>query len=182
MDVVTAIMNDHRVLAGLFEELKVAGRDRTIRLAEVRARLLAHCRAEERYVYPILKKLVPGEEHHGGHDHREEEEKLAAAEAAPSSEFPGALAEFVDAVRRHIEIEESRVLPSLKAAMSYRKRDDLGRRFESHRINELKRAGIDDALTKEDLYIRAQRAGIPGRSSMSKEELARALLAAKARS
>jgi hypothetical protein len=179
MDVVTAIMNDHRVLNGLFEELKNAESDRKVRLAELRARLLAHGRAEERYVYPALKKLVPGEEHHGADEHREAEEKLAAAEAASTEAFPGALAELVAAVRRHVDAEESRVLPALRAAMSYRKRDELGRRFESHRIKELKRAGIDDALTKEDLYIRAQRAGIPGRSSMSKEELARALLAAK---
>jgi hypothetical protein len=61
--------------------------------------------------------------------------------------------------------------------MSSRRREQLSARFEAHRVRELKRAGIDDTLTKEDLYIKAQKAGIAGRSSMQKGELARALFA-----
>jgi hypothetical protein len=181
MDVVAAIMNDHRVLQGLFEELRGDVADRMVRIAEVRARLAAHGRAEDRYVYPAVRKLVPGEEHHGADEHRAIEAKLDAVAAATPAGFPAALEDLATAVRAHVEDEETRILPKLKAALSYRKRDDLGRRFESARHQELKRAGIDDTLTKEDLYIRAQHAGIPGRSSMSKEELARALLAAKVR-
>lgn len=182
MDVVTAIMNDHRVLEGLFDELSTGGDDRGVLIAEVRARLLAHSRAEERYVYPVLAKVrQKAEAHHGADEHREAEERLASLEAAPADEFVRALKEFVDAVRQHVEAEESDILPAIKASLSVRKRDELGRKFESHRISELRRAGIDDALTKEDLYIKAQRVGIPGRSSMSRGELARALLAARTR-
>lgn len=173
MDVVTAIMNDHRVLEGLFEELTSNRRERAVLVAEVRARLSAHSNAEERYVYSALRRLVPsesGEVRHGVEEHREAEEKLAAVLVAPVTEFPGALGEFIAVVRHHVDEEESEILPALKAAMSIRKRDELGRRFESHRIKELRRVGIDDSLTKEDLYIR---------SSMSKDELARALLAAR---
>ena len=184
MDVVTAIMNDHRVLEGLFDELSAGDEDRAVLVAEVKARLRAHTRAEERYVYPVLVRVRPSEAsevHHGTEEHREAEEKLEALEAASDGEFPRALKEFVEAVRHHVAEEESEILPAIKAAMSFRKRDELGRRFDSHRISELKRAGIDDALTKEDLYIKAQRAGIAGRSSMSRGELARALLAERTR-
>ena len=185
MDVVTAIMNDHRVLEGLFDELEKNEEDRPVLVAEVKARLRAHSRAEERYVYPVLARVRPseaGEVHHGTEEHRDAEDKLAALEAAIDGDFQRALGEFVDAVRHHVAEEESEILPAIKESMSFRKRDELGKRFESHRISELKRAGIDDALTKEDLYIRAQRAGIAGRSSMSRGELARALLAARTRS
>jgi hemerythrin-like domain-containing protein len=176
-------MNDHRVLEGLFDELSSGDEDRAVLVAEVKARLRAHSQAEERHVYPVLAKVRPSESddvHHGVEEHREAEDKLDALESA--SDFPSALKEFVESVRHHIEEEESDILPAIKDAMSFRKRDELGKRFESHRISELKRAGIEDALTKEDLYIRAQRAGIAGRSNMSRGELARALLAARTRS
>ena len=180
MDVVMAIMNDHRVLEGLFAELHAGKGDRAVLVAEVRARLLAHSRAEERQVYSVLARVLPAEvaqAYQGAHEHRQAEERLAAVESATPEEFPRALAEFVAVVGRHVAEEEAGILPALRQAMSLRKRDELGRRFEAHRLRELKHAGIDDSLTKEDLYILAQRAGIPGRSSMSKEELARALLA-----
>lgn len=182
MDVVTAIMNDHRVLEGLFDELRTTSEDRAVLVAEVKARLLAHSRAEERYVYPMLTRqhIRPSSEvHHGVEEHREAEEKLAALETATDRDFPQALREFVDAVAHHVAEEESEILPAIRESMSFRKRDELGKRFESNRISELRRAGIDDALTKEDLYIKAQRAGIAGRSTMSRGELARALLAAR---
>jgi hemerythrin superfamily protein len=182
MDVVTAIMNDHRVLESLFDELRTGTEDRAVLVAEVRARLLAHSRAEERYVYPVLARQraqTADEVNHGVEEHREAEDKLAALEAATDGDFPRALREFVDAVAHHVAEEESEILPAIKEFMSFRKRDDLGKRFESNRISELRRAGIDDALTKEDLYIRAQRAGIAGRSTMNRGELARALLAAR---
>jgi hemerythrin superfamily protein len=195
MDVVTAIMNDHRVLEGLFDELYKHDEDRAVLVAEVRARLRAHSRAEERYVYPVLARVRPSEAtgvavgnggrlglvHRGTEEHREADDKLAALEAAIAGDFHRALKEFIDAVGHHVAEEESKILPAIKESMSFRKRDELGRRFESHRISELRRAGIDDSLTKEDLYIKAQRAGIAGRSSMSRGELARALLAARTR-
>jgi hypothetical protein len=196
MDVVTAIMNDHRVLESIFDELRAGDEDRAVLIAEVRARLAAHSRAEERYVYPVLLRVRPsgsgevvvgdggraGPVHRGVEEHRAAEEKLVALESATAEDFLRALGAFVAAVGHHVAEEESEILPAIKASLSFRKRDELGRRFESHRISELRRAGIDDALTKEDLYIKAQRAGIAGRSSMSRGELARALLAARGRS
>ncbi len=193
MDVVTAIMNDHRLLEGLFKELGSDAEDRAVLVEEVSARLRAHSRAEERYVYPVLAKIRPREAgtevvgdggrvglvHHGVQEHRGAEEKLDALRAVTDGDFPSALREFVDAVTHHVAEEESEILPAIKESMSVRKRDELGRRFESSRINELRRAGIDDGLTKEDLYIKAQRAGIAGRSTMSRGELARALLAVR---
>jgi hemerythrin superfamily protein len=184
MDAVTAVKNDHQLLAGLFEQLRTDRRNRGALLAEVRARLTAHSRAEERYVYPAVRRARPDqatEVAHGADEHREAERLLATVESATGDEFDHALAEFVKAVRHHMAEEESQVLPALAGSMSGRQRTALGVKFESNRIRELKRAGIDENLTKEDLYIRAQRAGIAGRSGMSKAELTRALLVAKGR-
>src|SRR6266542_6356115 len=98
MDVVTAIMNDHRVLEGLFDELESAEENRSVLVAEVKARLQAHSRAEERYVYSVLARLRPSEVHHGIEEHREADDKLTALESEVDGEFSRALKEFVDAM------------------------------------------------------------------------------------
>jgi hypothetical protein len=174
MDVATAVRNDHRVLAGLLEQLSADRESRPALLAELHVRLTAHRRAEELRIYPALKRA--GHAHPAPDDHHE---RLAAAESATGVDFPAALAELANTIRQHDNTVESDILPAL-AALPARRREELGRRFGDQRIRELRRAGIDDTLTKEDLYIRAQRARIPGRSAMSKGELARALLLVKA--
>jgi hypothetical protein len=174
MDVATAVRNDHRVLAGLLEQLGTNRESRPALLAELRARSTAHRRAEELQLHPVCKRV--------GHAHPAPDdlhERLTAAESATDADFPATLAELAHTVQRHHNTVESEILPALAAALPARRREELGRRFETQRIRELRRVGIDDTLTKEDLYIRAQRARIPGRSSMSKGELARALLLVK---
>ncbi|MFL6140975.1 MAG: hemerythrin domain-containing protein [Labedaea sp.] len=179
MDVVTAVRNDYQVLDGLFAQL-ATGQERPALLAEIRARLLAHAKAAEKHVYPAAARS--GDRalaRHHVNEHQGALEALTAVESAGPEDFSGRLSALVRAVREQERQLENDVLPAIGAAVSSRKREDLGRAFEAQRLRELKRNGFDDALTKEDLYIRAQKAGIPGRSSMSKSELARALLAVK---
>lgn len=179
MDAVTAITNDHRALEGLFEKLKRHNGDRAALVAQVKARLLAHSVAEEEHVYPALVRNEPQEKdevYHGVHEHREAEVKLAAVEASVGKPgFDKALTEFVDAVTHHVEEEESEILPSLKKAVSSAKLEELGQQFEQRRMSELREAGLDESLSKDELYAQAQKAEIPGRSAMSKEELAKAV-------
>lgn len=176
MDAVTAVTNDHRVLEDLIEALRADPENRVLLLAELTARLTAHSRAEERYVYRALPAETRAA-HRGAEEHAEALAQLADLPGV--EDFPAALDKLAAAVRAHVVEEETNVLATLRSTVSARKREELGRRFEETRIRELKRAGIDDTLTKEDLYIRAQRAGIPGRSGMTKGELIRALLAAR---
>lgn len=171
MDAVTAIVNDHRLLEELFEQLRTDTANRAALLAEVQARLLAHHRAEQKHLFPTVRA-----KHQAGAE-AEIEDLSAISERL--AEPGGKLDELAQAVRQHAHTVESELLPRLSAAMSTRKREELGRRFDGLRLRELKRAGIDDNLTKEDLYIRAQQAGIAGRSNMSKGELTRALLMAR---
>jgi hypothetical protein len=173
MDVVTAVRSDHRTLVALFEQVSEEG-NRTGLLAEVRARLTAYFQAEQLHIHPALKRI--GHPNLTAEAQRTVQDRLSDAENAPAERFPDAFAELVRVVTQHMLTVESEILPALSAALPGRRRDELGRRFESQRIQLLRRAGIDDTLTREDLYIRAQKAGIPGRSSMSKGELIRALL------
>jgi len=182
MDVVTAVMNDYRVLDDLFAQLAAGPEHRSALLAEVRARLAAHAKAAEKHVYLAVAHARTEDRavtRRHAIDHQNTLDALAAVESAAPADFSDRLTEFVGLVREHGRAVEHEVLAALGRAVSTRKREELGRAFEAQRLRELKRSGIEDALTKEDLYIRAQKAGIPGRSSMSKSELARALLAVR---
>ncbi|SRR6266480_3680680 len=176
-DAVTMIMNDHRVLEQLFERLKSGDGDRRTLVAEVKARLTAHSEAEETQVYPAVKDADPNEADEVDHAYDEHEEAdglLAQLEATDpaSPEFDRALTAFVDAVKHHVEEEESEVLPALARAVDKATLERLGAEFEEARVATLAKAGIG---SREDLYEQARQADVAGRSSMSKDELAEAV-------
>lgn len=202
-DAVTLIMNDHRVLDGLFEQLLSGSGERRALVAEVTARLTAHARAEESQVYPAVKAADPGEEaevDHAYHEHDEAVHLLGKVRnLIDSPHFEQALTEFVAAVRHHVEEEETEVLPALRDAVDAATLEQLGEAFERARLDDLRVAGIEarptrgdvadeppaDApatpaddladATREELYEMAREADIPGRSRMNKEELTEAL-------
>jgi hemerythrin superfamily protein len=203
-DAVTLIMKDHRVMESLFEMLKDPNSDRPALIAEVVARLSAHSWAEEEKVYPALIKADPSEEgqvYHGVEEHHEATEllhKLMATDPT-SSKFDSLLTEFVDAVKHHVEEEESEILPELSESIDRAKLEELGRAFEERRLEVLAAHGITDqavgaggaaaqlalgeragrgdvsAMTRDELYEKAREADVPGRSQMNKEELAQAV-------
>ncbi|GIJ47538.1 hypothetical protein Val02_44240 [Virgisporangium aliadipatigenens] len=187
-DAVSAIMQDHRRMERLFERCKTEKSNRTELVAEIKARLKAHSVAEEDRVYPALAKANPTEKedvHHGVEEHREAEDLLETLEGTdPSSkEFDKALKEFVDAVKHHVEEEESDILPNLEDAVDPEKLEQLGAEFERRRIEVLDELGVQDSgtpddlssMTRAELYEEAKKADIPGRSQMNKDELAEAL-------
>jgi hemerythrin superfamily protein len=203
-DAVTVIKNDHRVLETLFELLKDPKSDRPALVAEVVARLSAHAWAEEEKVYPALIKADPAEEgqvYHGVEEHHESAEQLHKLQTTDpaSPEFDSVLEEFVSSVRHHVEEEESEILPELAEAVDRAKLIELGTAFEERRLEILRahgvsdgavgaggavlqlargeRAGRDDVagLTRDELYEKAKESDVPGRSQMSKDELAEAV-------
>jgi hemerythrin-like domain-containing protein len=187
-DAVSAIMQDHRRMERLFERCRTDKANRAELVAEIKARLKAHSVAEEERVYPALAKANPAEKedvHHGVEEHREAEELMERLEGTdPSSkEFDKALKEFVDAVKHHVEEEESDILPNLEDAVDPEKLEKLGAEFDRRRIEVLDEMGVADtgapddlsSMTRAELYEEAKKADVPGRSQMTKDELAEAL-------
>jgi hemerythrin-like domain-containing protein len=190
-DAVTLIKNDHRLMKELFAQLKNGGEDRRALVAEVEARLSAHARAEEAEVYPIIAKAAgeKAEVEHGTYEHLEAEHKLRKVRnLIDSPHFDQALEEFVAAVDHHVQEEESELLPALQKATDKKTLDRLGAAFERARLDELSTSGYEQApetaeadaddladATRDELYEKAQKASIPGRSHMKKEELIEAL-------
>ncbi|MEU4508788.1 hemerythrin domain-containing protein [Nonomuraea wenchangensis] len=173
-DVITLITKDHRTVESLFDRLKKGEGDTKATVAELHALLVAHARAEEDRVYPGI------DAHHGVEEHKEAEVLLdALVRATPGTpEFRTTLDKLVESVQHHVEEEENDLLPQLRKSADDKRLQELGRAFEERRNAELKALGAAPTAgeaTKAELYEQAQRADIPGRSQMDKEELAEAL-------
>ncbi|WP_431902330.1 hemerythrin domain-containing protein [Nonomuraea sp. bgisy101] len=197
MDVISMITADHRDVERLFDRIRKDTEDRPALLAELAAKFVAHSRGEEDLVYPEILETVPSERNQvreGTDEHHEAERMLLnLLDVDPDDErFDPLLEEFVQAVTHHVQEEESEILPALKQAISRRRLEELGRAFSERKAREIQHGlptanskasrkrsktpgSRSEGLSKEELYHRAQQAKIPGRSSMTKQELTKAL-------
>ncbi|MEU6717397.1 hemerythrin domain-containing protein [Nonomuraea sp. NPDC046802] len=200
LDVITMIKTDHREVESLFKRLGKDMENRPALLAELAAKFVAHSRAEEDLVYPEIVKAAPkekGQVHEGSEEHHEAERMLLRLlDAEPDApDFDTLLKDLVKAVGHHVEEEEKEILPAFAKAVPRQRLEQLGRAFSERKAREImhgiptgtqrtsepqrKRAGRTrqdiSALSKEELYHRAQEADIPGRSRMSKKQLTDAL-------
>ncbi|GII21791.1 hemerythrin domain-containing protein [Planosporangium mesophilum] len=194
-DAVTLIMNDHRLMESMFEQVQAGEGDRRALVEEIAARLTAHARAEEKKVYPALARAEPSEKdevHHGVDEHHEAEELLEKVmQNLDSPKFDQMFSEFAQAVKHHVEEEESEILPALRDAVDRSTLEQLGDEFMRARLAELRSAGYDSddehaaaydkgrsdltEATRDELYEMAKEADISGRSTMNKDELAESL-------
>ncbi len=178
-DVVDMIMDDHREVERMFDQLMDEPDKRPLVLPVVSALLIAHSRAEEAEVYPAARDEAgeSDEVEHSQAEHVEADrllERLAGMDPGDSG-FETALQELIDAVKHHVEEEESSVLPGLRARLSPERLAELGEAFAQQRAEHL--GELPGQATREELLTQAQNADIDGASSMSKMELKGALLA-----
>ncbi|CAM3629156.1 hemerythrin domain-containing protein [Occultella aeris] len=176
-DVVDLILNDHREVERLFEELRSKPATRANNLPVLISLLTAHSRAEEAEVYPVAASEA-GAAHdveHSQEEHIEADQLLARlAETNPSSpEFDTVLQEVVDAITHHVEEEEAKVLPAIRSNLPDSRRAELGEAFLVSRQGHLGEMPGD--IRKSELDQQAANAGMPGASSMSKEQTKSAL-------
>lgn len=148
--------SQHREVEALFRKLTKAEDEKQQRpLVEKLVQMLdQHMTIEESDVYPEVARMDSelAEESETEHDlAREGVAKLQEMIGQPG--FGAAVAMLQAGVDHHVEEEENEVFPKLRKALGL----------------------PDGAPTKKELYDKAQEAGIEGRSSMSKEELAAAL-------
>ena len=191
-DVVDLIKIQHRRIDELLEQAEKAKPEQMAALLrEVADLLLPHSQAEESFVYPAIKDYERSEadevkdgvaEHH--HIEGLLEELLAEDPAGPG--YDGKLAAMVGELRHHVEEEEQDLLPVLTEQASAEEREELGTRFAEvtgHQLeDDAERGGGSsagssdgDGATRDELYEQAKEKDIPGRSTMSKDELAEAV-------
>ncbi len=171
-DVVDLIMQDHRELERLFDELLSSPEKRPALVPVMVTLLTAHSRAEESQVYPAARDSGGEEDvEHSQKEHLEADQLAAkVAETDPESDaFADVLTELVEAVTHHIEEEESTVLPGMRERLDADTLETLGQAFLTSREEHLGSRPAD--ITKADLEQQAANADITGASAMSKSEL-----------
>jgi hemerythrin superfamily protein len=172
-DVVDLIMQDHREVERLFDELKDNPEKRPNLLPVLTTLLTAHSRAEEAEVYPVAAEEAGEKEEvsHSQQEHIEADQLLAklAATDPDSPNFEKVLQNLIDAVSHHVEEEETKVLPGMRSSLSDDRRAQLGEAFAASRKQHLGEQPGD--ITRDQLAQQAGNVDISGTSGLSKEEL-----------
>ncbi len=131
-DVVDLIMQDHREVERLFDELKDYPEKREGLVPVLTTLLSAHSRAEEAEVYPVAAAEADeaDEVAHSQEEHVEADQLLAklAATDPTSAQFEKVLQNLIDAVSHHVEEEETKVLPGMRANLSEERRRSWAKR------------------------------------------------------
>jgi hemerythrin superfamily protein len=176
-DVVDLIMQDHREVERLFDELENHPEKRPLLTPVLCGLLVAHSRAEEAEVYPVAVKEAgeTDEVEHSQEEHAEAERLLAQLLDCDwdSPQYAQVLKKVVDAVSHHVEEEEKTVLPGMRKGLSAARRYQLGERFASSRAEHL--GELPGQATREELLLQAKNLGLANAASMSKEQLKREL-------
>jgi len=142
-DVVELILEDHRRFETLLRQLRDSSSDREAVRAAFAALHVAHAEAEERFVYPTLRRKNAIDEHeaeHGQEEHAEGNEKLLALlelKGTGTQAFDDALEELAEAVNHHLTEEEITILNPARDDVSEKVRADLGEKFATERNRQI---------------------------------------------
>jgi hemerythrin superfamily protein len=146
-------------------------------LQQVADLLLPHSEAEESFVYPAIRDYAAQQDEEvkdgvAEHHHVEALLRDLLTEEPGSPGYDGKLAAMIGELRHHVEEEEQDLLPVLSEKASDEEREELGVRFAEATGHE---PADPESTTRDELYERAKEQEVPGRSSMSKSELADAV-------
>ncbi|MPZ65794.1 MAG: hemerythrin domain-containing protein [Pseudonocardiaceae bacterium] len=142
-DVIDLILSDHRRFEDLFRGLRDRSSDRSGLLGELSDVLVAHANAEEKEVYPALRRFrkVDDEEvEHGAEEHAEGHQALLAlleVDDTESQDWEDQLEELVETINHHVDEEERTILNEAREAVSEERRAELGEAFSAARVGEL---------------------------------------------
>ncbi|WET77961.1 hemerythrin domain-containing protein [Amycolatopsis sp. QT-25] len=177
-DVVDLIMQDHREVERLFDELERHPEKRPLLVPVLSSLLTAHSRAEEAEVYPAAKSEADESDDvaHGQKEHAEAEELLVKLNGTDprSKQFDKVLSDLVEAVTHHVKEEESTILPKMRRELDETRRHELGEAFVTSRTAHL--GDRPGEATKEERLTQARNAGVTGASKMGKDEIARQIV------
>ena len=175
MDVLNHLVKEHREVEAMLEKLADSeeGQERKAMVAQLTESLSTHMKVEERFVYPIVKDVVgKEEEQEAENEHQLARDGLQKLNELVSEPGFAAAVDMVKAgVKHHVDDEEDEIFPEVRKKASERI-DALG---DPDELEAQVSSGATSTATKQDLYEEAKEANIPGRSSMTKDELTEAL-------
>lgn len=133
-NLINVITADHRAVEAAFSELEAnltTPQQRRDLVDHVIAELVRHSVAEEQFMYPAVRKYVPGGDEMADHEieeHAEAERVMKDLDEMDVSDpgFEIKLQELMHDIRHHVQEEETTLLPTLAAACSASELEDLG--------------------------------------------------------
>ncbi|WP_426246379.1 hemerythrin domain-containing protein [Nocardioides sp. LHG3406-4] len=142
-DVVELILDDHRRFETLLRDLRDSSSDRDAVRHAFATLHVAHAVAEEREVYPNLRRkhaIDKGEQEHGEEEHAEGNEALLAVlelKGTDTQAFDDAVEELAKVVNHHLTEEELTILNPAREDVSQQVRDTLGEAFARERNEQV---------------------------------------------
>lgn len=161
-DVLDLILNDHRRFEELLRQLRDTSSDRELVREAFSTLHVAHAEAEEKHVYPALRRqraIGTEKAEHGKEEHAEGHEALLAlleCAGTDTQKFDDAVEELATLVNHHLTEEELTILNPAREGVSERVRLELGETFATERNRQ-----IDSncgTLTNVRKIVRAARA------------------------
>ena len=142
-DVVDLILEDHDRFERLLRQLRSTASDRDAVRQAFAALHVAHAEAEEKHVYPRLKKassVTKDEAEHGEHEHAEGNEALLAVlecAGTDTQKFDDAVEELARVVNHHLTEEELTILNPAREDTGEQLRAELGEAFATERNRQI---------------------------------------------
>jgi hemerythrin superfamily protein len=183
MDALVLLTADHNRVRGLFSRFKKAKEndnvpEMTTLAAKIMNELEVHTTIEEEIFYPEFKDLTDETQEtvaEGYEEHAAAKRQMAEISSTePNAEdWAAKVTVLIEMVEHHAEEEEKELFPKIRSNSSADARESIAERMESRKA-ELGAPTVADKidLTAEELAGLATAQEIPGRSGMSKEELA----------
>jgi hemerythrin superfamily protein len=182
MDGLDLLTADHNRVRGLFARFQKAHEnDATQTMGELANKIFeeleVHTAIEEQIFYPAVHDLSQQlaevidegiQEHHVVDVLIEEARALKPGDA----EWVAKVAVLIENVEHHAEEEETELFPQVRSATDAATREEWGKRFEAMKAERGAPTPADAAeLTTGELRQRASAQQIPGRSTMTREDL-----------
>ncbi len=164
-DVVDLIVADHRHFEELLRDLRDATRDRDAVRQTLATLLVAHAEAEEREVYPTLRKeraITAHEKEHGTEEHAEGNQALLdilEAEDTTGEGFDDLVEELASKVNHHLTEEELTILNPAREEVDDAERARLGAAFAATR-NTLIESDCGAVENVRRIVAAAEKAGL----------------------
>ena len=142
-DVVELILDDHRRFEALLRDLRNSSSDRDAVRRAFATLHVAHAEAEEKHVYPRLRRKDAISEHeaeHGEEEHAEGHEALLAVlelKGTDTQAFDDAVEELAKVVNHHLTEEELTILNPAREEVAAEVRERLGAAFAKARNAQL---------------------------------------------
>jgi len=164
-DVIDLILDDHRLFESLLRDLRDNSLDRDAVRQAFATLHVAHAEAEEKYVYPKLRRKDAISEHeaeHGQEEHAEGHEALLAVlelKGTDTQGFDDAVEKLAAAVNHHLTEEELTILNPAREEVGPQVRAELGERFARERNAQVD-AGCGSVDNVRRIVDEARKAGV----------------------